>query len=488
MAPFVVSVAEAGPPGGPARGRILETAYRLFYARGLRAAGVDTIIAESKVSKATFYKYFRAKDELVFAYLEKFDGIWTGQLRDAAEAAGPDPAAQLAGMFDALGTACRRDDYRGCAFINAAAESAPGTPVHDRTVAHKNKILEWMRSLAAQAGAPQPDRLARSLSLLLDGGLASGVLDGHPEAAAAARATAAQLIAVSIGTRDAAYAVTALEEPMTTTAPDAQLERWHRFRTSRNSALASEYGWLTLTSFQWLESRPSAVDLVPGLWSTDGTTAFLTAAAADGLTLVETGEPVNGTIAATLEDEESLMWVQFGGDDGRRVVVELAMRADRYAVRTRDSTSPVFTEFDGVPTFGYRPDLVIQARFRRYDEPVDVPIGTANPLVDGVHRSVGELVFRLPGTDHEFHLQAEEEKLGALTVTFHDETNGDSTDEWRKVSTARPRPDGTVVLDFNRAINYPSAFTPYGTCPMPVKNNSLDARIEAGEKQPTLAD
>jgi uncharacterized protein (DUF1684 family) len=270
------------------------------------------------------------------------------------------------------------------------------------------------------------------------------------------------------------------------TTPDARLERWHRFRNSRNTALASQYGWLTLTSFQWLESLPSAVELAPGQWSTDGTTAFLTAAAADGLTLVETGEPVDGTITAMLADEESLMWVQFGGGDGKQVVVELAMRADKYAIRTRDSESPVFTEFDGVPTFDYRPDLVVEAKFRKYPEPVDVPIGTANPLVDGVHRSVGELVFRLPGKDHEFHLQAEEEKLGALTVTFHDETNGESTDEWRKLSTARPRPDNTVILDFNRAINYPSAFTPYGTCPMPVKNNSLDARIEAGEKEPAL--
>ena len=271
---------------------------------------------------------------------------------------------------------------------------------------------------------------------------------------------------------------------------DAQLARWQRFRNSRNTALASDYGWLTLTSFQWLEDQPAAVELVPGLWSTDGTTAFLTAAAADGLTLVETGVPVDGTISATLSDEESLLWVQYGGEDGRQVVVELAMRANKYAVRTRDSKSPVFTEFDGVPTFDYRPDLVVEASFRPYPEPVDVPIGTANPLVDGVHRSVGELVFRLPGKDHEFHLQAEEEKLGALTVTFHDETNGESTDEWRKVSTARPRVDSlgnrTVILDFNRAINYPSAFTPYGTCPMPVKNNSLDYRIEAGEKEPAL--
>jgi uncharacterized protein (DUF1684 family) len=272
--------------------------------------------------------------------------------------------------------------------------------------------------------------------------------------------------------------------------PDAQLARWQRFRNSRNTALASEYGWLTLTSFQWLEDRPAEVELVPGLWSADGTTAFLTAAAADGLTLVQTGEPVDGTISAVLANEESLLWVQYGGTDGRQVVVELARRAHKYAIRTRDSQSPVFTGFEGVPTFDYRPDLVVEARFLPYPEPVDVPIGTANPLVDGVHRSVGELVFRLPGKDHEFHLQAEEEKLGALTVTFHDETNGESTDEWRKVSTARPRvdPQGnrTVVLDFNRAINYPSAFTPYGTCPMPVKNNSLDYRIEAGEKEPAL--
>ena len=270
------------------------------------------------------------------------------------------------------------------------------------------------------------------------------------------------------------------------TAPAARVERWQRFRANRNKALATPHGWLTLTSFQWLEDSPAAVELAPGLWSTDstGTTAFLTAVPADGLTLVETGETVDGTISAVLADEESLMWVQFGGPNGDQVVVELAMRGGRYAVRTRDAASPVFTEFDGVPTYPYNPGWEVTGRFEPYQAPVDVPIGTANPLVDGVHRSVGEAVFRLPGSNHEFRLQAEEEKLGALTVTFHDETNGDTTDDWRKLQLPRPRPDGSVVLDFNRAINYPSAFTPYGTCPMPVKNNSLDIRVEAGEKQP----
>lgn len=274
------------------------------------------------------------------------------------------------------------------------------------------------------------------------------------------------------------------------TTPDAQLERWHRFRKSRNTALASEHGWLTLTSFQWLENRPSRVDLVPGLWSTDGTgsakgaTAFLTAAAKDGLTLVENGEPVDGTISASLANEDSLLWVQFGGGDGKQMVVELVRRAHKYAIRTRDSRSPVFTEFDGVPTFDYDPGWVVHGRFEPYPEPVDVPIATANPLVDGMHRSVGEVVFRVPGIPHEIRLHAEEEKLGALTVTFHDETNGISTDEWRKVFIPRPRPDGSVVIDFNRAINYPSAFTPYGTCPMPVKGNSIDVEVTAGEKLP----
>ena len=127
------------------------------------------------------------------------DKIWTGQLHAAAEAAGPEPADQLVGLFDALGTACRRDGYRGCAFINAAAESAPGTAAHERTVAHKKKVLAWIQELADSAGAAQPRPLARTLTLLLDGGLASGALDPDPAAATAARATAEHLVRESLG-------------------------------------------------------------------------------------------------------------------------------------------------------------------------------------------------------------------------------------------------------------------------------------------------
>jgi AcrR family transcriptional regulator len=182
----------------PARERILETAFRLFYARGIRAVGVDLIIAESGVAKATFYKHFPAKDDLVVAYLDRVDGIWSAQLHQAADAAGPDPADRLVGLFDALGSACRRDGYRGCAFLNAAAEALPGTPVHDRTVAHKRDVLAWVRGLAVEAGAVDPDGLARSLTLLLDGGLARGALDADPDAAVQARASAALLVDAAV--------------------------------------------------------------------------------------------------------------------------------------------------------------------------------------------------------------------------------------------------------------------------------------------------
>lgn len=176
----------------------MDTAFRLFYAHGIHGIGVDRIIAESGVAKATFYKHFPGKQDLVLAYLDQVDTIWSGQLRAAAKAAGPQPRAQLLGMFDALSTACRRDGYRGCAFINAAAEFPAGSPVHERTVAHKAAVLAWVEQLAAQAGASDPQTLARALTLLLDGGLASGSLDGSPEAPQAARAGAEALLAVAL--------------------------------------------------------------------------------------------------------------------------------------------------------------------------------------------------------------------------------------------------------------------------------------------------
>lgn len=186
-----------GRPGGAtARERLLDTAAWLFYTRGLRVVGVTTIVADSGVAKATFYRHFPAKDDLILAYLDGADRVWTGQLHAAAGAAGPDPVHQLVGLFDALDSVSGHESFRGCAFINAAAEAAPGTPPHGRAMEHKRQILGWVTDLARRAGAEEPDRLARTLTLLLDGALSSGVRDEG--AAAAAREAARVLTRASV--------------------------------------------------------------------------------------------------------------------------------------------------------------------------------------------------------------------------------------------------------------------------------------------------
>ena len=261
----------------------------------------------------------------------------------------------------------------------------------------------------------------------------------------------------------------------------AELERraaqWERFRAGRNKSLTDAHGWLSLTSFQWILATPAALAGVPGLWSFEGTTAFLAASAEDHLALVKNGETVVGTISAELTDEESLLWVATGS-----TVVELGMRAHRYMIRTRDAQSPTLAAFNGVPVFDYNPELVVMGRFEPYDAPRTEVIKTAHSEVPGSASLVGEVYFQLQGASYS--LAAQEGAMGSLSITFSDTSNNVSTAPWRKIELMRPRPDGTVVVDFNRAINYPSAFSDFGTCPGPSAGNTLPVAIEAGERDP----
>lgn len=174
----------------PARERILTTAEALFAAHGLRGVGVDRIIAESGVAKSTLYVHFPSKDELAAAYLRRVDDSWRGRLRAAALAAGDDPREQLVGLFDAVSASYERHGFHGCPFINAAAESEPGSLPHEVTVAHKRAVRVWVRELAEAAGAADPDALALQLTLLVDGTLAAGKLEQDPAMPAAAKAAA----------------------------------------------------------------------------------------------------------------------------------------------------------------------------------------------------------------------------------------------------------------------------------------------------------
>lgn len=180
-----------------ARERLLSTACNLFYARGLRAVGVDTLIAESGVAKATFYKHFPAKDDLIVAYLDTMDEQWMAAYQSAAEAAGDAPADRLVGAFDAIASARAKRNYRGCPFQNAAGESPSGSAAHARIAAHKTALRSWVKDIAGEAGVSDADALARGLTVLMDGALAAGVVDKSAQPVTVAKEMATQLVAAA---------------------------------------------------------------------------------------------------------------------------------------------------------------------------------------------------------------------------------------------------------------------------------------------------
>ena len=173
-----------------ARRRILDTATLLFYAEGVHTVGIDRIIAEAGVAKATFYHHFKAKDVLVCAYLaEQYD------LQRAFLPALPGVGrGKLEGVFLRIVEASEGPGFRGCPFLNAAAEFAdPAHPVRAVVADYRVWFVGFMRELLAEAGHPSPGTAAHQLLLLRDGVAVSGALDA-PEQVRAATLASLRLI------------------------------------------------------------------------------------------------------------------------------------------------------------------------------------------------------------------------------------------------------------------------------------------------------
>ncbi len=159
----------------PARRRLLDTATRLFYAEGIRAVGIDRIIAEAGVAKATFYNHFPSKDDLVLAYIEEQDRL--GREATAALPKQP-PRKMIAAVMGRISTAALAGDYRGCPFLNAAAEYPdPQSPVRRAIEARRDWYHGILRKLLQEDGDPTPSLTASILVALGDGLLETAYLD-----------------------------------------------------------------------------------------------------------------------------------------------------------------------------------------------------------------------------------------------------------------------------------------------------------------------
>jgi AcrR family transcriptional regulator len=174
-----------------ARERLLAAAERLFYSEGIRAVGVERLLAASGVGRASFYRHFPSKDDLVLAMLSSYDRRFRNWLADATAEAGDDPLR----LFDALAT--RFDDaaFRGCASIRIMIEFVDvDDPLHHAAVAHKEAVVADLDRWLAAAGRTDHTELAEQFLLLIDGAIVATLRRAGPDAALRARRMAAALL------------------------------------------------------------------------------------------------------------------------------------------------------------------------------------------------------------------------------------------------------------------------------------------------------
>ncbi|WP_411110986.1 DUF1684 domain-containing protein [Streptomyces sp. c-19] len=259
--------------------------------------------------------------------------------------------------------------------------------------------------------------------------------------------------------------------------PEAFAAEWREWHRDKDARLASEHGFLAVTALHWLSAEPQSFPGVPGTWSTgpEGVVVELD----EGTELLVDGASVRTRHLFGVIPERGgahALW-----DD---TVIEVAKRGGHDVVRPRHPDHPLRVAFTGTPAYAPDPRWVVTGRYEAFDEPRPTTVGASVEGLRHVYDAPGRVVFQLDG--QELSLTAfNGHAPGTLTVLFTDETSGVTTYAAnRELRVSAPGPDGAVVLDFNRAVNLPCAYTDFATCPLPPAENRLPVAIEAGERIP----
>jgi uncharacterized protein (DUF1684 family) len=264
--------------------------------------------------------------------------------------------------------------------------------------------------------------------------------------------------------------------PSTSVTPAEQLAVFH---ARREQSVTLPAGNLALVNTQWItDSAPQQVWPVAGGWSAlpAGESGLqVTAVAADGVTV--DGTLVDGTVVARGKDSATPSTIVFSDTVIGTVIVN---EAGEYGLRVWDARSEGIEQFGSISAYPYNPDWVIRATFT----PVEgLSVGFEHVKDEGAIRELavpGEISFSKDGTDYNL---AAFKSGRALQLVFADATSGVDTYSVGRFLFVAPQPDGTIWLDFNRAVLPPCAFSYAFNCPMPPKQNRFDVPIEAGEKQ-----
>ncbi|ARC57053.1 hypothetical protein AS850_08195 [Frondihabitans sp. 762G35] len=270
---------------------------------------------------------------------------------------------------------------------------------------------------------------------------------------------------------------------MSTDSARADLAAFHERRRER---AVSAQGPLALTNTQWVDSE-QPIWGVPGVWAPAPTGLGglrVTASPADGI--VVDGSPVDGTVHVAGDDAVNPSRVRFDGGATGTVIAN----DDRssYALRVWDPTSEAVRAFGSIDSFPFDPRWVVTAEFVPTPDGTEVDIRHQKDLDLSRPKPLPGLIrFSLDGVDYE--LAAFPTGEGSrVQLVFGDATNGDTTYSVGRFLFAEPAGDGTIVLDFNRAVLPPCAFSYNFNCPIPPKQNRFPVPIEAGEKNVLATD
>ena len=254
----------------------------------------------------------------------------------------------------------------------------------------------------------------------------------------------------------------------------AEWQRWHEQHEKRR---ADRHGFLAITSLHWLDNFPQVFLDAPGRWSTgeSGPVVVLD----DDQELVIDGTPVRGRHRFGVIGERDSTFVEWGD-----AVLEVAKRGGYDILRPRHPDNPLLVAYTGTPAYPARNEWRTTGHYEAFDRPRPTTVGAAVEGLQHVYDAPGVITFSLAGRD--LALTAFPASSGrGLMVLFTDETSGVTTYAANRVLAIEPpASDGTVLLDFNRAVNLPCAYTELATCPLPPVENRLPIAVEAGEKMP----
>ncbi|GAA1443173.1 DUF1684 domain-containing protein [Leifsonia poae] len=268
---------------------------------------------------------------------------------------------------------------------------------------------------------------------------------------------------------------------MTIATEQAQQETfeadWVAWHDRHETARAAEHGFLAVTGLHWLTEEPTRFDDAPGAWSTgsDGPVVELD----DGESLLVDGVTVTGRHAFGPIAERGGIVAAFGD-----AVVEVAKRGGSDIIRPRHPDNPLRTHYRGTPAYAPDARWAVPARFVPFDRPREVTVDAAVEGLQHVYEAPGVVEFELDGVPQRLTV-FNGSAPGSLFALFTDATSGVTTYAAnRSLEIAAPGADGSVLLDFTRAVNLPCAYTEFAICPLPPSENRLAVAIEAGERIP----